>query len=283
MPLFSIITACKDRLPHLRHALPTFVAQKDAEVIVVDFSCSQGTSQHIGEHFSSVRTISVAGKNYFSNWEARNIGASQATGDWLVFVDADVLLESNCTEFLSTFLKPGCFARVSRPLKPASKLANNSLWGFQVINKSDFERVNGYDDVLFGWGAGGDMDMVSTLKSIGVTEIFAPASIIHSTIQHDDELRFKNTGGRERFRGQFLQNLVYREMKKFMVRLIGIEAFYIDRMIVFESAKLAAQKIDTQCMAAIDVIVSDRIVPLGNAIGLPSLKISAAIKVTVSR
>ncbi len=43
-PKFSIITTCKGRLEHLKQTLPAMLAQKDSEVIVVDYSCPHGTA-----------------------------------------------------------------------------------------------------------------------------------------------------------------------------------------------------------------------------------------------
>src|SRR5260370_11681104 len=38
-PRLSVVVPCKGRLQHLRRSLPTFVAQPDSEVIVVDYDC----------------------------------------------------------------------------------------------------------------------------------------------------------------------------------------------------------------------------------------------------
>lgn len=153
MPKFSIITTCKDRLEHLKKTLPLMLLQEDAEVIVVDFSCTQGTGAYIEATHPQTRVVYVKDKSYFSNWEARNAGAAAARGDWLVFVDADVLLAPACTTALSAIVAPGFFGR----LEPKG---DNSLFGFQVIRKSDFVQVRGYDELLKGWGAGGDMDIL---------------------------------------------------------------------------------------------------------------------------
>src|SRR3954471_12220533 len=86
---FGIITTCMGRLDHLKQSLPKMVAQGCHQVIVVDYSCPQHSGEYVRNNFPSVRVVSVAGQEHFSNWRARNAGASVATADVLVFVDAD--------------------------------------------------------------------------------------------------------------------------------------------------------------------------------------------------
>ena len=54
-PRLSIVTCCKGRLEFLKRALPTFVAQSDSEVIVVDYDCPDGTKDWVAAHFPDVR------------------------------------------------------------------------------------------------------------------------------------------------------------------------------------------------------------------------------------
>lgn len=79
------------RLEHLKASLTRMIGQP-AEVIVVDFSCLQGTADYVRSHFPSVRVVAVEGEAYFSNWKARNAGAAVASSDILLFCDADTVL-----------------------------------------------------------------------------------------------------------------------------------------------------------------------------------------------
>src|SRR5881409_3903042 len=91
----SIITTCMARLEHLKLSLPAMLAQPGAEVVVVDFSCPQQTGDYVAKHFGRARVVSVPGEQSFSNWKARNAGAAAATGDLLLFCDADTVLAEN--------------------------------------------------------------------------------------------------------------------------------------------------------------------------------------------
>jgi glycosyltransferase involved in cell wall biosynthesis len=283
MVQFSIITACKNRLDHLKQSLPAMLGQADAEVIVVDFSCPEGTGAYVRANFAQARVVEIKDKSYFNNWEARNAGAAQALGQWLVFVDADVLLAPDCTATLAPLLKPSMFGTLDpKSVSTSSGLGSNDLFGFQVIRRSDFEQVKGFDDLLTGWGAGGDVDILFSLQALGVEKAFLPASILAGNIAHGDELRFKHTGGD--FRKTFMQNLIYREMKKSLIKLIGFERFYDGRQTIYACAKTSAEQFHATgnpAPAQTEIEFSARRVPLGASLGFPGMRIHAAVKITV--
>src|SRR4029453_19625824 len=85
---------------------------QDAEVIVVDYSCPEGTGDYVGRHFPSARVVWVEGEMGFSNWKARNRGADAATSDVLVFCDADIILAENAIDVIRPTLPAGAFGRV---------------------------------------------------------------------------------------------------------------------------------------------------------------------------
>lgn len=198
-PRYSIITTCKDRLDHLKRTLPAMLSQADAEVIVVDFSCPQGTAAYVSTHFPTAKVVSVAGKDYFSNWEARNAGAAAAIGEWLVFCDADLVLAENCTSWLRENVESGCFGAfdVASKLKVHNKagttLGLNSLQGFQVIEREVFQSLRGYDERLRGYGAGGDTDLYHRAHVVLRRVKMLDESIVEELIEHDDQQRHKHT------------------------------------------------------------------------------------------
>ena len=160
---FSIITTCKGRLEHLKQTLPRMLEQGAAEVVVVDYSCPDGTGDWVRETFPAVRVVDVKGEQGFSNWKARNAGAAAATGNLLLFCDADTILAPNAGDSIARALPPktyGFFKRnaTARFNKAGLRLGSNQLRGFHAIPAPAFRRLGGYDDVLRGWGAGGDTD-----------------------------------------------------------------------------------------------------------------------------
>jgi len=165
-PRLSIITCCKGRLEYLKRALPTFAAQAESEVIVVDYDCPQKTHEWVAARYPQVRLVIVADAPRFNVSRARNIGAEHARASWLVFCDADdVLSPSFSTDLLSRAM-PGTYQLTLRGDKPeAIPLA---------CEAAAFRDIGGYDDALQGWGLE-DFEIISRLGQSGVREVESAA------------------------------------------------------------------------------------------------------------
>ena len=91
-PQFSVIITCHNQAVFIRDAVNSALAQscKAREVIVVDDASSDG-SVDILKAFGNSLQLVCAPRNIGAN-PARNLGASKASGDYLVFLDGDDLL-----------------------------------------------------------------------------------------------------------------------------------------------------------------------------------------------
>jgi glycosyltransferase involved in cell wall biosynthesis len=283
---FSIITACKNRLSHLKESLPAMLVQPDSEVIVVDFSCGEGTAEYVRTYHPQARVVEVPGKDYFSNWEARNAGAAAAAGEWLVFVDADVILNKDCISWLDENMKPGIYAKfkpgkqLERHKSNTSAISLNNLQGFLVIRRPAFDRVGGYDDLLRGWGAGGDVDIQNALAFARIKKTFLPEHIVDRIIEHGDDLRFAHTGGS--FRRSFIQNLLYRELKRFLMPILGLPIPLETRKKVYAATvKAATSARGRSTSARADVILSRRAVEMRRRLGHPKAEIQISLRALV--
>jgi glycosyltransferase involved in cell wall biosynthesis len=179
MPLLSAITTCKGRLEHLKATLPTLMALPDCEVVVVDFDCPEGAGDWVAANHPAARVIRVAERPFFNIAEARNRGASAATGDWLLLTDADVLVAPGLSETIGPLLRDGLF------LRPMASVA--ALIGTLVVARDDFVEIGGYDQVFEGWGSE-DIDLMTRLVSIGRRVESLPDHLVAS-IPHDDAAR----------------------------------------------------------------------------------------------
>ena len=84
----------------LRPVLESVFAQdlQEYEVIVVDDGSSDGSVELIGQYFPQVRVFQNR-RNRRAAY-ARNLGAREAKGEYLFFLDSDVSLSEHCTETL---------------------------------------------------------------------------------------------------------------------------------------------------------------------------------------
>ena len=152
---YSVVTTCKNRLQYLMHSLPSFLDQADAEVIVVDYNCPQRTAELVTEKFPRVRAIRVPDVEGFNLPRARNIGASQAKGSILAFVDADVVLGQNFLAEMGPKLSRNTFGIFDEPAE---------LRGTCLVHRAAFDRVQGYDEVVVGY-AWEDLDFYRRLNA----------------------------------------------------------------------------------------------------------------------
>jgi glycosyltransferase involved in cell wall biosynthesis len=241
---FSIITVSKSRLEHLKLSLPQMLQQQCAEVIVVDYSCPLRTREYVARQFPSVRLVSVEGEKYFSNWAARNAGASVATADVLVFCDADTILANNAVEWLADNLPDDAFGFFGAATTPHSiddqpLHTRNQLRGFHAVPSRAFRQIGGYDEVLRGYAAGGDTDMMKRLELSGLAGYVLPPGIIQSIIVHDDADRMQHHA--DPVRTSYCAGLLYRAAKFALLRLRNtVELPLRSRRSLYEAARRAA-------------------------------------------
>jgi glycosyltransferase involved in cell wall biosynthesis len=199
------------------------VAQDAKEVIVVDFSCPQGTRAWVSANFPTVRLVAVEGEPHFSLWKARNAGASVAGGDVLVFVDADTLLAKDAIARMSGSLPRHAYGffdhKTSRAFnRSGPALAANQLKGFHAVPAEAFRRLGGYDEVLEGYAAGADTDFEIRLRRIGIERHSLDGSLVDSVIEHDSASRTEHHA--QPVRISYCTGLLYRSAKRV---LLGLE------------------------------------------------------------
>ena len=180
MAMMTFITTCKNRLAHLKETLPLMVKQSFSEVIVVDYGCEQGTSNWVAEAAPDAKVVRVLDDPRFSLARARNIGAMNAGGELLCFIDADMRLEMDLGKWAQENVQPGCFYVSGQP-----KVFE--LCGFLICSRSMFEQAGGYDEAYRGWG-GEDGDLLERLEMAGHVRSPLPEEAL-TAITHGDDLR----------------------------------------------------------------------------------------------
>jgi glycosyltransferase involved in cell wall biosynthesis len=213
VPRVSIITTCKGRLHHLRRSLPRFLAQPEAEAIVVDYDCPDRTAEVVAREFPAARVVAVTDRPNFAISEARNLGAAAAAAEWLAFIDADIVIAPDFHARLAPRLQPGAFYR----FPPRGRAS--SLWGSCVMRRDDFLAVGRYDEAMQGYG-GDDQDMYFRLALAGLQPQWLDFDLLSEVIEHDvaERIRF---GARPSMLHHQRLNSAYLIVKTSLLRQLG--------------------------------------------------------------
>jgi glycosyltransferase involved in cell wall biosynthesis len=198
IPTLNEETTISDTLERLKYILGV-----DYEIIVSDGRSSDNTVKLAKKYTDKVVVYDGQIRQTIAN--ARNLGASLAKGEFLLFLDADVRLVEP-QKFLITLLErfqgdPRLVAATTRIkiLPENATLAdrilsilmidwphflNNNLWKtgsssgeIQFIRKSAFDQVGGFDDLLVSCE---DINMFERLAKIGQTRMFYDLVVYHS-------------------------------------------------------------------------------------------------------
>jgi glycosyltransferase involved in cell wall biosynthesis len=182
-PRLSIVVPCKGRLHYLRRSLPTFIAQADSEVVVVDYDCPDKTQDWVAASFPQARVVAITDAPYFNLSRARNIGAREVCADWIVFCDADNLLAPSFSEELFKRVSPGSYLRTLRATRFGIMTHNVPL----ACETATFRSVGGYDDAFDGWGVE-DREFIDRLNRSGIRDVVGPADLV-DTLRHGNAER----------------------------------------------------------------------------------------------
>lgn len=185
MKNISFITTCKGRLHHLKETLPTLLAEKPAEVIVVDYGCPQNTANWVRKNYPEVKVVQVSDDPGFCLPRARNRGAQVASSDWLVFIDADIKVSSGWLGWMNAYLTSHNFYRASR----VGSQRDPETYGTVIVERESFDTLGGYDEAFRGWG-GEDVDLYKRLFFSGYKSSEYPNTFVRA-LRHDDSERLK--------------------------------------------------------------------------------------------
>jgi GT2 family glycosyltransferase len=263
------------------------VAQSAHEVIVVDYSCPQGTGDFVSANYPAVRLVTVEGQDHFSNWRGRNAGAAVATGNVLVFVDADTLLADGAIDWISRHFPPKTYgffdSETSRGFnRDGPRVAANQLKGFQIIPREAFRRAGGYDEVLEGYAAGADTDLEQRLSMMGLKRQRIDPGIIDSVIQHDASSRTQHHAKPISF--SYAAGLLYRAAKRTLLQINRRAELPIAlRRNIYRAAAEAANALGpTQGRVTLHVKLRDEPILMPRQLGFERGKQSVSLKVEIS-
>jgi FkbM family methyltransferase len=218
-PNVSLICVCKNRLESLRVSLSSWLLfDPIKEIIIVDWD-SEEPIHDLTQLDPRIKVIRANNKKYFNLAQPLNLAASQATGDYILKVDTDYIINPYYNFFESYSVDETCFvsgAHDSPDLvygpdqngEYTIDMAKNEfmnvvdyvncfsqyfryLRGMLYVSRENFLKVNGYNESIDTYGFE-DGDIETKLKSLGLThkKISYDHSLIH--IPHSDKKRIEN-------------------------------------------------------------------------------------------
>ncbi len=201
---FSVVIPTYNRLPILEKCLRALENQHLAdqsmiegyEVVLVDDGSSDGTLAWLEENageFPHVRSLS---QNHAGPAAARNLGVEKATGDYIIFIDSDLVVTENFLQAHADSLRQGqvtygcdrifTYGRVintcnfDNPTAEPLKLTDFSAAYFATGNVAIARHwliIAGLFDTrfqLYGWE---DLELGVRLKQLGLRLIKCPAAV----------------------------------------------------------------------------------------------------------
>jgi hypothetical protein len=174
----SIVTVCMNRREHLLRSAAAVAAWPwHDEHVIVDWSSAEPLRRDDLPADPRLRLLRVEGERRWNPSRAYNFALAQATGAWLIRMDAD------------------CWP--TEAFDPAALLASASVWvgtggegryGQFLMARERFAAIGGFNEVMRGWGFE-DKDLRARLEiQAGVPLGLLPAAAI-GVIEHSDEER----------------------------------------------------------------------------------------------
>lgn len=186
------------------------VGNSNTEVIVVDYDCPDRARDWVAAVYPEVRVVRVGDAPTFNISHARNLGAQAARGQWLGFVDADILLLQGFVEQALPLLRGGAFYLAA--------LGDPQVVGTVFCARTDYVASDGYDEVLQGWGAE-DRDFYTRLGMLGRAQQRLAGEWL-SVIQHGSDDRVRHYEIKDRWLNQRIGAL-YSQIKHDLARQLG--------------------------------------------------------------
>jgi len=181
----SVIIPCKGRLAHLRQTLPYWRKQqyRPHEILLVDYGCPDGCGDWVRQTYPDIRVVRAGQVNGFNACRSRNLGAAQASGNYLAFADADFIAPADYLQRVADQLRAGknlvCIAHYDS--------GEMGLNGTCTVATSLYQRVRGYDESHPTYGFD-DTDFYRRCEAAGATRGY-----LHNCqcLAHPDQERMK--------------------------------------------------------------------------------------------
>lgn len=214
--LFSVIIPVYNRPEEVDELLESLTVQseKSFEIIIVEDG-SQVKSEHIVQKYADTLHLRYIEKPNSGPGLSRNVGATHASGDYLIFFDSDCIIPPNYFRLISDFLQKNPVDAFGGPdnalptFTTVQKAINYSMTAFFTtggirgkkkamdkfyprsfnlgVSKKAFEAIGGYGTMRFGE----DIDFSLRLIKHGFTTALIPEAFVYHKRRTDFKKFFK--------------------------------------------------------------------------------------------
>ena len=220
----SVICACKNRYDALRISLNSWLSfDQIKEIIIVDWSSDQPIN-HLTKLDKRIKIIRVENEKYFNQPQPLNLAASIATGDYILKLDCDYIINPYLGFFENYKIDNNSFLCGKDSYECKHEYWDENLGGYAVnframdvgelmryshsysayfkyltglcfVSKDNYWKVGGYDERMGKYYAFEDDQMAKRLSIMGLEckKLNQDHSIIH--LPHPDKKRYENFEG----------------------------------------------------------------------------------------
>lgn len=194
----SIISVCMNRNVNLERVFPSWLSSGAREIVIVDWNSKPPIRDMIRKlerehsrssaHSPIVKIITITNVDTWVLTKSFNAAARVASSQWLLKLDADIKLDTDCIkEFESCEVHKMFYAG---DWKCADDENGQKLNGVMYVARDDFLNVGGYNEYIETYGYD-DCDLYGRLEKAGLSRMLIPLSKL-AHIPHSNELRMSN-------------------------------------------------------------------------------------------
>ena len=189
-PSWAILAACRDRLPFIRSALPTWLAVDGvAEIVVVDWTSQVPLAEDpvirsMAEMDPRVHIVRVEGETSWALSRAVNVALRMASAERMIKLDCDSIVSSDFA-IMHPLEDPRTY--YAGDYRRARIEAELHLNGVVIASQAAFRGVGGYDERIqrYGWD---DTDLHTRFNKSEIN--FKPINLdLITHIPHGDDVR----------------------------------------------------------------------------------------------
>jgi hypothetical protein len=176
----SVITACKNRGKALSISISSWIQFDEIkEIIAVDWS-SDVPIENLKKLHKKIKIITVTGEKYFNQPQPLNLAASVTSGEYILKLDSDTILNPYFNFFNHNKVDNNSFStgitetnlNIYHNEKVNSHEKNpflEPLWGTLFLTRENYFKVGGYNENMNEYAAWEDNEIVERLIILGLT------------------------------------------------------------------------------------------------------------------